>query len=173
MPWHIHFMAKKKIASPIETPALLWKRALAFLIDMAIVYVIVFLAIGDQLSAIVPDASSFSDAYSALSESSLLGAFSVIYSFLLLIYFLLLERRFGQSIGKMALKLHVIGDREISFWRHMGRLLFLIPFFPFMLLWIAEPITMLFTENNRRLGDIISKTRVVEYREISHLPANP
>ena len=166
-------MARKKTNAPIETPALLWKRALAFLIDMAIVYVIVFLAIGDQLSAIVPDASSFSDAYSALSESSLLGAFSVIYSLLLLIYFLLLERRFGQSIGKMAMKLHVIGDGEIGFWRHVGRLLFLVPLFPFMLLWFAEPITLLLTENNKRLGDLISRTRVVEYQELSPLPANP
>lgn len=151
----------------IEVPALLWKRAVAFLIDLSIAYAILFLAVGDQLSEMLPDAASFAESYALMAESSVLSWISVIFSLMLLIYFLLLERKFGQSIGKMVMKLHVQSDSgHISLWQHLGRVMFLIPVFPFMALWIADPVAMLFTRNNRRLSEIVSKTRVVEYREL-------
>ncbi len=157
---------------PAKVPSILWKRAAAFLIDIVIVYFIFFLAVGDQLSDTIPKAASFAQSYAVLVESdNLISSLSVIYSLLLFIYFLLLERRFGQSIGKMVMKLKVVGEDPITFWRHIGRVMFLIPFFPFILLWLIEPIVMLFTENNRRLGEIVSRTQVVEYQEVQPLPS--
>ncbi|HIJ18251.1 TPA: RDD family protein [Candidatus Woesearchaeota archaeon] len=168
---------KKKMSAGqegTEVPALLWKRAAAFVIDAAIVYAILFLAIGGKLATALPDAASFAESYALMAESSILNWVSVIFSLMLLLYFLLLERRFGQSIGKMAMGLHVQSDSgHISFWQHLGRAMFLIPVFPFMVLWIADPIAMLFTRNNRRLSEIVSKTRVVEYRELPAAPDAP
>ncbi len=153
----------------VEVPALLWKRIVAFILDMAIVYAITFLAIGDQLGAALPEASSFAESYALLAESStFVNLLSIVFSILLLSYFLLLERRFGQSVGKMVMKLHVYAEgKQISFWQHLGRLMFLIPVFPLTLLWVADPIAMFFTKNNRRLCEIVSKTRVVEYQELA------
>jgi uncharacterized RDD family membrane protein YckC len=79
------------------------------------------------------------------------------------LYFVILENKLRQSIGKMIFNLYVEGqDKDIKYWQLFARSMFLIPIFPFVLLWIIDPIVMLFTKENQRLSEILSKTKVVE-----------
>ncbi len=49
-----------------------------------------------------------------------------------------------------------------SYWQLFVRSMFLMPWFPFTLLWLIDPIVMLFTKENQRLSEILSRTKVVE-----------
>ena len=49
-----------------------------------------------------------------------------------------------------------------SYWQLFVRSMFLMPLFPFVLLWLIDPIVMLFTKENQRLSEILSRTKVVE-----------
>ena len=68
-----------------------------------------------------------------------------------------------QSIGKIFTNIYVVSEtKELKLWQLLVRNLFLIPFFPFVLLWIVDPAFMFFTKDNKRLSEILSKTKVVE-----------
>ncbi len=49
-----------------------------------------------------------------------------------------------------------------SYWQLFVRSMFLMPLFPFVLLWFIDPIVMLFTKENQRLSEILSRTKVIE-----------
>ena len=69
----------------------------------------------------------------------------------------------SQTIGKKIMNIYVVGDSEKpGKWQLLIRNLFFIPIFPFDLLFIVDPIFMLFTKSNQRLTEILGKTRVVE-----------
>jgi uncharacterized RDD family membrane protein YckC len=84
-------------------------------------------------------------------------------SILIILYFLMLEIKMSQTIGKMLMKVYVVSDnKELKAWQLLARNLVFIPIFPFVLLWILDPLFMLFTKTNQRLSEILGKTRVVE-----------
>ena len=69
----------------------------------------------------------------------------------------------SQTIGKMLMKVYVASDNNtLKAWQLLARNLVFIPIFPFVLLWILDPLFMFFTKTNQRLTEILSKTRVVE-----------
>ena len=69
----------------------------------------------------------------------------------------------SQTIGKMLMKVYVVSDnKDLKRWQLLTRNLVFIPIFPFVLLWILDPLFMFFTKTNQRLTEILSKTRVVE-----------
>ena len=69
----------------------------------------------------------------------------------------------SQSIGKMLMKIYVISDNKVlKTWQLLVRNIVFIPIFPFVLLWILDPLFMFFTKTNQRLTEILGKTRVVE-----------
>ena len=53
-----------------------------------------------------------------------------------------------------------------SYWQLFARSMFLMPLFPFVLLWFIDPIVMLFTKENQRLSEILSRTKVVEMYKV-------
>ena len=115
---------------------------------------------------IVPDAS-FSKIFDFLNSNSeastSITVLMVAVAVLTILYFVILENKLRQSIGKMIFNLYVEGqDKDIKYWQLFARSMFLIPIFPFVLLWIIDPIVMLFTKENQRLSEILSKTKVVE-----------
>ena len=159
-------------------PALLWKRIAAFFIDMIVINLIVLFPFRSLFQNIIPKDYSFSEAYKLLSSSTDYAGFitsvSFIMSVLIILYFLMLEMKTNQTIGKMLMKVYVVDAREnassrstsdnntLKAWQLLTRNLVFIPIFPFVLLWILDPLFMFFTKTNQRLTEILSKTRVVE-----------
>ena len=148
-------------------PALLWKRIAAFFIDIFIITSILSIPFNGLLKTALPKDYSFSNILQmAGSSASFGGYFASIYiamSILAFGYFYLLENKMSQTIGKKIMNIYVVGDTEKpGKWQLLIRNLFFIPIFPFDLLFIVDPIFMLFTKSNQRLTEILGKTRVVE-----------
>ena len=75
----------------------------------------------------------------------------------------MLEKKMGQTIGKVLMRIYVVSDNNnLKTWQLLTRNLIFIPIFPFVLLWIIDPLFMFFTKTNQRLTEILSKTKVVE-----------
>ncbi len=155
-------LPKKKT---FKGPALIWKRALAFFIDFFILNFIVLFPFKGLFEEIVPASLSFKETLDFFSNqlSSLVVTISIFAAISMILYFTILEGKTGQSIGKIFTNIYVVSEtKELTFWQLLVRNLFLIPFFPFILLWILDPAFMLFTKDNKRLSEILSKTKVVE-----------
>jgi uncharacterized RDD family membrane protein YckC len=76
---------------------------------------------------------------------------------------MILEKELNQTPGKMLFNLYVTSQtKDLKYWQLFVRSMFLIPVFPFVLLWVIDPIVMLFTKENQRLSEILSRTKVVE-----------
>lgn len=148
-------------------PALIWKRIAAFFIDIAVINLFVLFPFRSLFQGIMPKDYNFSEAYRILSSSAnftgFLTSVSLVMSILIMLYFLMLERKMSQTIGKMLMKVYVMSDnKDLKAWQLLARNLVFLPVFPFILLWIADPLFMFFTKTNQRLSEILSRTRVVE-----------
>lgn len=146
-------------------PALIWKRIAAFFIDIMIINLIVLFPFRGLFQKIIPKEYPFSEAYKLLSSADYTGhisSISFMISILVILYFLMLEKKTGQTIGKMLMKIYVVSDtNSLKIWQLLTRNLIFIPVFPFVLLWVVDPLFMFFTKTNQRLSEILSKTRVV------------
>jgi len=159
-------------------PALIWKRIAAFLIDFVIINLVALSSFRKILQGIVPKNYSFSEAYSLLSSSanytSFITSVSFVMAILIILYFFMLENKMGQTIGKALMKIYVVdahenasprstkADDTLKKWQLLARDIVFIPIFPFVLLWLIDPLFMIFTKTNQRLTEILSKTKVVE-----------
>ena len=148
-------------------PALIWKRIAAFFIDMIIVNIVVLFPFRALFRNIIPKDYSFSEAYKLLGSSSnyasYISSVSFAMSILVILYFFMMERKMSQTIGKMMMKIYVVSDnKELKAWQLIARNLVFIPIFPFVLLWVLDPLFMFFTKTNQRLTEVLSKTKVVE-----------
>ena len=148
-------------------PALLWKRIAAFLIDMVIINLVVLFPFRRLFQNIIPKDYSFSEAYRLLSTSTnytgFITSISFVMSVLIILYFFMMEGKMSQTIGKWIMKIYVVSDNNsLKTWQLLTRNLVFIPIFPFVLLWVLDPLFMFFTKTNQRLSEILSKTRVVE-----------
>jgi len=147
-------------------PALVWKRILAFFIDILIINFIILFPFKSLFQKIMPSSLSFEETFSLVSApglSNLIVLTSLFVGILMVAYFVILEGKLGQSIGKILTHIYVASEtKELKFWQLLVRSLFLMPFFPFILLWIIDPVFMFFTKDNKRLSEILSKTKVVE-----------
>jgi len=161
----------KKLNLPKERtftgPANAWKRVAAFAVDLLIINLIVLFPFRSLLQKIIPKSASFADAYNFLNHNSGFSAaitfLTVIAAFLSILYFYMLEKRLNQSIGKILFNIYVVSDnKELKRWQLLVRNMFLIPVFPFILLWILDPAFLFFTKTNQRLSEILSRTKVVE-----------
>ncbi len=112
------------------------KRIGAFIIDL--LFINIFLAapfsdiLAGSLSTTVP-AEIPPQLYSAVISIAIVA----------LLYFALLEYYEQQTLGMMAIGMRV--EPEPSFWTSIARNLFILPVFPFNLLWIIEPVHLYFT----------------------------
>lgn len=150
----------------VVAPALIWKRVAAFLIDLLILNYLIIFPLVDLLAARMPKSASFAESLAELQSAEfqgtifLIGLFAGIVSML---YFMILEHKFGQTAGKMIMNIRVISnDGGLKYWQLAARSAFLLPIFPFVLLWLIDPLFMLFTKEKNRLSEIISRTKVVE-----------
>ena len=148
-------------------PALLWKRIAAFFIDIVVINLVVLFPFRKLFQSMIPKDYSFSEAFKFLSSSanysSYISAISFVMSTFIILYFLMLEKKMGQSIGKTLMKIYVVSDnKDLRLWQLLARNLVFVPVFPFVLLWILDPLFMFFTKTNQRLTEILSRTKVVE-----------
>lgn len=144
-------------------PALLWKRIVAFLVDMAILLFIVLYPFLNYIENSVKTDSSFGETLKLISANSKFTAISFAMWLLVFLYFFLLEKKMSQTIGKKLLNIYVVTDdnKNLGAWKSLLRNIELIPIFPFFILMVADPLFMLFNKTNQRLSEIISKTKVV------------
>ena len=144
-------------------PASIFRRFFAFVIDLLVIDFIIIFPFRGILEKIMPKAS-YKEAYQFLLSNPgynyLISVIMVVAGILSIFYFALLEYRLNQSIGKMFLGIFARNEmKEKRFWQYLVRSMFLLPVFPFVLLWIVDPIFMFFTKNNQRLSEILSKTK--------------
>lgn len=164
-------MRKKSLNLPKQRafigPALVWKRIVAFVIDIIVIEFVFLFPFQALMKKMVPESLTYSEAYNILnSNTEYMAIFSVIIfiiSILAIAYFAILEYRFGQSIGKILMNIKVVGkNKRLAFWQCICRSLFLLPVFPFFLLWVIDPLYLFFNKSSQRLSEVLTKTRVVE-----------
>ena len=149
-------------------PALLWKRIAAFFVDILIINIVIFWPFKNLLKKFISgDVQSFTATYNFLMQDPELAktitTISIIMAILVIAYFTLMEWKIGQTIGKILFNIKVVSENnKLSLWQCFIRNIIFIPIFPFFLLWIIDPLFMIFTKKNQRLCEIMSKTRVVE-----------
>ena len=149
----------------IFAQASILKRAAAFAIDILIINLAILFPFDSVFQKIVPS-DSLSETFEFLSsnaDSTSIKAIIISASIVTILYFVIFEKKLKQTPGKMLFKLYVEAQgKDLKYWQLFVRSMFLIPFFPFVLLWIIDPIVMLFTKENQRLSEILSRTKVVE-----------
>jgi len=154
----------KKKAFYANAPVL--KRILAFIIDILIVNMIVLFPFRGIFNKIMPQGDSFSETFQLLNSQAYSQALSIIMfavSFMTIIYFMLFEKKLQQTPGKIIMNLYIeTAKKDLKYWQLFLRSMFLIPIFPFILLWVIDPIVIFFTKENQRLSEIISNTKTVE-----------
>ncbi|MCM2325012.1 MAG: RDD family protein [Candidatus Woesearchaeota archaeon] len=150
----------------IITDASWWKRAFSFFIDFSIIQLIIFSPFSSVIESKLPLSSDFMENYRYFESNpdlitNLMAVIGIVF-FLILLYFVMFEYKMGQTPGKMLFKLKVLplDKEEINLWKILARNIAVLPVFPFSLLWIVDPLYLIFT--GKRLSDMFSKTRVVE-----------
>jgi uncharacterized RDD family membrane protein YckC len=133
-------LPKKRL---FKRPASLWKRLLAFIIDLILIQFLILLPFEKIFSNL--KVKSASDIFT-MSQSMNIPT-SVYYAFffitvLALLYFAFFEYYLRQTIGMTIFGIYA--DGEVTFWKAIIRNAFIIPAFPFYILWIIEPIHLLF-----------------------------
>jgi len=148
-------------------PASIWKRLFAFLIDLIIIDFVIALPFRRILVNLMPAGGSYSQTFDFLIENpgftGLLTTITLFIGILSLLYFAILEWKLGQTIGKMFMNVFVVSEKKkMKFWQAIVRSLFVLPVFPFILLWLIDPIVMFFNKDNQRLSEIFSKTKTIQ-----------
>ncbi|MBI2129311.1 RDD family protein [Candidatus Woesearchaeota archaeon] len=159
-------LPKKKL---IAVNASLLRRIIAFLIDLLIINFIILRPFRNVLLKLMPG-GSFNEAYSYLlsnqNANTALFFITAAISLLALLYFVILQYKLGQTVGMMLLSLH-IEPKEIKLWQALVRNLFIIPVFPFFLLWMLDPIYLLFNKEGKRFTERLSNTKIVQVYEVA------
>ncbi len=137
------------------------KRIIAFIIDLLIINLIILFPFKRIFDNVVPKTESFSKTVDFLSNNAEYNIFITLLILLVaaltILYFVILEKKLKQSVGKMLFNLYVESKtKDLKYWQLFVRSMFLIPLFPFVLLWIIDPVVMLFTKENQRLSEILS-----------------
>lgn len=140
------------------------RRIAAFVIDIFIINTVVAYPFRPIIRSF--EIQSIDQAFriaSQLNDSTMsLTVVGIALGFLMLLYFAFLEWRTGQTLGKLLLKIRVAGiSGRISFRQALLRNIWFVPFFPFTLLWIIEPVYMFTNPERQRLTERWSSTRVV------------
>lgn len=148
-------------------------RVLAFVLDFALGFLALLLAGGSLAVAMLALGLAPGEEPGALAGSLLaLVAITALISVALLsvLYFPLLEWRFGQTLGKRLVGIHVV--REDG--RRIGGLQAIVRRIPFFLefFWI-DAIVALFTERHQRAFDLVAGTVVTRVEPATAVAAQP
>ena len=158
-------LPKKKV---ITANASILRRILAFLMDLLIINFIILRPFRNVLLKLMPG-GSFNEAYSYLlsnqNSNAVLFFITLMISLLTMLYFVILQYKLNQTVGMMLFNLY-LEPKEIKFWQALVRNLFIIPIFPFFLLWVLDPVHILFNKEGQRFTEKLSNTKVVQVYEV-------
>ncbi len=149
----------------VESGAQLWKRIVAFFIDILVLDIIIIAPFRKYFSM---PAGGIAESVEFLANNpevtQTLKIILFLSTILALLYFSILESRIGQTLGKYIFKIYVRSEdkKQLSFWKVLLSNITLIPFFPFIILWIVDPIHMFFSKNNQRLMEKFTKIITVQ-----------
>lgn len=148
----------RKKAAPTSDAGFI-RRTLAFAVDIIILQFIVITPFSKLLSGLSHDirhllsASIPGDAYAA----------SIFISFMIFLYFTFTEFIAKKSIGKRLMGIEVVSETDdLRLSQVLLRNLAVLPLFPFILLWVADPLFMMFSKEQKRLSDLLARTKVVQ-----------
>lgn len=146
----------------------LYKRVLAFMIDLFVINIFIS-PFKTAIERVAPGISSGAAFSLNLSESqvSSLQTIMLFAGLTVLLYFSVMEWKFGETIGKHLLGIRVASlfpseKHPVPYFNFLVRSLFIIPVFPFILLWVIDPLYMMWNPYNQRLSEYLSKTVVLE-----------
>ena len=159
-------MKKRGLNLPKErtftTSAGTLKRIAAFIIDMFIVYFLIGFPLNSLLQKLTPEPESLVESINQIMSFSISGWFLFVVismEIITLLYFILLEYKTGQSIGKIIMKIKVVSEKKsLRFWQLLVRGLFLLV----DILFIIDIIYYVFRRDKRRMLEVLSKTKTVE-----------
>jgi hypothetical protein len=148
-------------------PAIIWKRIAAFILDMFVIEFVLAFPFQSVIKSIIPGGISYAEAYQFFAGNpqftAMLSTLMFIVSILALFYFSVCEYKLGRTVGKIFMNITVTSEnKKLSYWQCLGRSLFLLPVFPFFLLWFIDPLFLFFNKKGQRLSEVLTKTRVVE-----------
>lgn len=136
-------------------PASYWKRFLAYVIDMLLVNLAVSIPFSKYFT-------KFEDNLDLILGSSNPSLFwlSVLAVLLIMFYFILLEYKTGQTLGKMLLNIYSVSlmGKKMGFNQAVIRNLTK----PFPIVLLVDVAYMFFKGERRRLFEVFSGTAVVE-----------
>ena len=102
-----------------DAPCSLFKRTLAFLLDIMILDLVVFSPFESLFANMIPKTASYSELIGTLSANSAviqkMFVITVISSILMVLYFTILEWKLGQTLGKMILEIRLISKSHRLF----------------------------------------------------------
>lgn len=144
-----------------------WKRFFAFIIDLLIIDFVIIFPFRNIILKIIPVGIPYSQAYDFLignpGFTRLISIITITISIFAILYFSILELKLNQTVGKIFMNIYVISEsKKFRYWQALIRSLFFLPIFPFILLWVIDPIVLFFNKNNQRLSEILSKTRTIQ-----------
>lgn len=142
------------------------KRALSFLFDLLIINIIIIWPFQQVFDNYVSTGLAFNNISGSMMDAQLPGSIYFlifIIFFLAMLYFMFFEYYLGQTIGQMFFDIKIISKNDnsgsISLWQSFVRTCFMLPIFPFYVLWIAEPLYLAFYKE--RLTERLTGTSTV------------
>lgn len=150
----------------VEASANIWKRVVAFLADLLIINIVVIYPFKKHFRSLIPS-TKYGEAINYVlanpSIANTMTTVAIMVSIIVVLYFSLSEFKTGTTLGKYFLKLKVKSlGKEVRFWQFFVSNLTFIPFLPFILLWVVDPLHMLVSEKKQRLMERIAKLETVE-----------
>jgi hypothetical protein len=136
------------------------RRAVGFIIDILVLDLVVtipFTPLLTNFTSRVRETGVFNMTYTSTEIAIVTTIFLVAYA-----YFIVFEYVLGQTLGQMALSIHVTHN---GFWQVLLRNAFLLPFFPFVFFWVIEPFAIIITK--RGILERLSQTRTLHQHQIT------
>lgn len=139
----LNTLKKRILLDANNTPsnaATFWKRALAFIFDLLVINLVVAWPFQSALQQFAVGKLSFDTVLPTEAYFIVLMMFILAW-----FYFTFLEYYVGQTPGQMLMNMKsVSNDNNMTFSKALFRNIFILPFFPFYILWILEPIHLAF-----------------------------
>ncbi len=152
--------------SKTTIPASYWKRLFALIIDLTIINMFFVFPFRKLLMLLVPPISNFKESSEFIQSnpyiSRKLSLIIIVVSLLAWLYLTLTEWNLSATAGDLLMKIKIrsTSGKEIRFWQAALRNLFIFPYFPFIMLWIIDPLYLLFKQ--QKFSELISRTDTVE-----------
>jgi uncharacterized RDD family membrane protein YckC len=140
-----------------------WRRAAALFIDLMIINLVIISNFGNALNRYLDNITLGQSMKSQISLPSEVYIIIFIIALLALFYFTFFEYYLGQTIGDMIFRIRTVSLRKnsgkISLWSAAVRNCYILPFFPFYIFWIVEPLYLAFYKE--RFLEKITFTKVI------------